>query len=74
MVRICLVPSTSLIIYMPSIISKSMVYVFCYTFRQYWHLLYLKEVIIIVRNNICQIESDMHKNVFSYSKIGFSAV
>ena len=67
-----------------------MVYILCYTFRHYAHISYLnhshkkqKETVsynyvlaevIRVRNNICQIESGMRKNVFLYNKIGLTPV
>ena len=44
-------------------IRKSMVCVFCYTFRQYGYL-----PLIFVRSDIYQLKSAMRKNVFSYSR------
>ena len=37
-------------------------------------IFYILTEVIIVQNNICQIESGLRKNVFSYSKIGLAPV
>ena len=65
-------PSTKYILtitYKPRMIRKSMVCVFCYTFRQYGYL-----SLIFVRSDIYQLKSAMRKNVFSYSKTGSASV
>ena len=49
-------------------INKSMVCIFCHTFRQYrFHIL---TDVIFVLSDIYQLKSAMHKNAFSYSKTG----
>ena len=57
------------ITYKPSMINKSMVCTFCYTFDNMGTFHILNDV-IFVRSYIYQLKSPMRKNVFLYSKTG----